>query len=464
MNAIWARTLWLLLAIAGLVFAPVAILYGLNWGLTAGIAGLFLLLSLHLYHLRQLMGWLEGPLNSPLPRGRGVWEIAFADLHRRVRIRLSQQQVLSETLERFMQAFQALPDGVIAFDRHHHIEWLNERAETHFALSAATDCGQALTNLIRHPDFVAYLAGERFAEPLIYRGGRVDGLTLMLQIIPYGAEQNLLVSRDISQMERMETMRRDFIANVSHELKTPLTVVAGFSEMLADDFETYGDNEIRQYLTLICEQNARMQHLIEDLLTLSALESGGSPPNEERVELEPMLRSILNDAQALSGGQHEIALTIETPSVLVGCANELRSAFSNLAGNAVRYTPAGGRIDLIWRMHQGCGEFVVADTGIGIAAQHLLRLTERFYRVDRSRSRETGGTGLGLAIVKHVLTRHHATLEIESAPGKGSRFTARFPKRCFRDTGSADREADPLEVRAIVKQMHEPDLPGAVGM
>lgn len=464
MNVIWARTLWLLFAIVGLVFAPVAIVYGLNWGLTAGIVGLFLLLSLHLHHLRQLIDWLEGPLNSPLPRGRGIWEIAFADLHRRVRIRLSQQQALSKTLERFVQAFQALPDGVIAFDRHHHIEWLNERAETHFALSAGSDRGQALTNLIRHPDFVAYLARERFTEPLIYRGGRVDGLTLMLQIIPYGEEQNLLVSRDISQMERMETMRRDFIANVSHELKTPLTVVAGFSEMLADDFETYGDNEIRQYLTLICEQNARMQRLIEDLLTLSALESGGSPLIEEPIELEPMLRSIFNDAQALSAGQHEIALTIETPSVLEGCTNELRSAFSNMAGNAVRYTPPGGRIDLIWRMHQGFGEFVVADTGIGIAAQHVSRLTERFYRVDRSRSRETGGTGLGLAIVKHVLTRHHATLEIESTPGKGSRFTARFPGYCFRDSGSADREADPLEIRTIVKQVQEPDLPGAVGM
>ena len=175
-----------------------------------------------------------------------------------------------------------------------------------------------------------------------------------------------------------------------------------------------------------------MQRLIEDLLTLSALESGGPAANEERVELAPMLRSILADAQALSAGKHEIGLAIEDPALVTGCANELRSAFSNLAGNAVRYTPAGGRIDLIWRVQSGVGgggEFVVADTGIGIPAQHLPRLTGRFYRVDRSRSRETGGTGLGLAIVKHVLTRHHATLEVESELGKGSRFTAHFPSR-----------------------------------
>jgi two-component system phosphate regulon sensor histidine kinase PhoR len=171
-----------------------------------------------------------------------------------------------------------------------------------------------------------------------------------------------------------------------------------------------------------------MQRLIEDLLTLSALESGAPAANEEAVPLEPMLQSILADAQALSKGRHDISLTVDSPSVLSCNANELRSAFSNLAGNAVRYTPPGGTIKLNWRVHQGAGEFIVADTGIGIAAQHLPRLTERFYRVDRSRSRETGGTGLGLAIVKHVLTRHHATLEIESEPGKGSRFIARFPE------------------------------------
>ncbi len=423
----WERTLWWSLALVCLVFAPAAIAFGLDWGLWALIAGLVVMLVWHLNHLRQLLDWLEGPLNAPLPRGRGAWEIAFAGLHRRVRVRLGQQKALSETLDRFMRAFQALPDGVIAFDRHRHIDWINERAETHFALSAAVDRGQALTNLIRHPDFVTYLDSGKYEEPLIYRGGRVEGVTLLLQIIPYGEDQNLLVSRDISQLERMETMRRDFIANVSHELKTPLTVVAGFSEMLADDYASCSEEEVAHYLKLICEQNARMQRLIEDLLTLSSLETGSSAPVEERVDLAPMLRSILADAQALSGGRHEISLSIETPSIIKGCANELRSAFGNLAGNAVRYTPQGGKIDLVWRLRDGFGEFIVADTGIGIAPQHLPRLTERFYRVDRSRSRETGGTGLGLAIVKHVLTRHHATLEIESEAGKGSRFLARFP-------------------------------------
>lgn len=427
MSTAWTRTFWWSAGVVCAIFAPVALGLGLAWGLVALGAGIAVMLAWHLYHLGQLMDWLEGPLNAPLPRGRGAWEIAFAGLHRRVRVRIGQQKALSETLNRFMRAFQALPDGVIAFDRHHHIDWINERAEIHFALSSATDRGQALTNLIRHPDFVAYLNAKNYDEPLIYRAGRVEGLTLLLQIIPYGEDQNLLVSRDISQLERMETMRRDFIANVSHELKTPLTVVAGFSEMLADDFASYKDDEVAHYLKLICEQNARMQRLIEDLLTLSSLETGSSAPIEERVAVAPMLQSIEADAQALSAGRHEISLSIEAPSIIRGCANELRSAFGNLAGNAVRYTPPGGKIDLVWRLRDGAAEFVVSDTGIGIAPQHLPRLTERFYRVDRSRSRETGGTGLGLAIVKHVLTRHHATLEVESEPGKGSRFVARFP-------------------------------------
>ena len=428
-NELLARTFWWLLGITALVFAPVAISFGVNWGQATLILCLLLMLLWHFFFLAQLLGWLDETLDRPLPQGRGVWEIAFSSLHRRIRIKQGQQKVLSETLERFVRAFQALPDGVIAFDRHRHIDWINERAEAHFAISATADRGQALTNLIRHPDFVTYLDQGQYSAPLIYRDGRVEGLSLLLQIIPYGNEQSLLVSRDISQIERMETMRRDFIADVSHELKTPLTVVAGFLEMLSENQEINGNGEIKHYLSLICEQAARMQRLIEDLLTLSALESEALAPNDGRVEIEPMLKSILTDVRSLSAGQHEISLSVETPSVLAGCANELRSAFSNLAGNAVRYTPPGGKIDLIWRMDHDVGKFIVADTGIGIPAQHLPRLTERFYRVDRSRSRETGGTGLGLAIVKHVLTRHHATLDIESEPGKGSRFTARFPSR-----------------------------------
>ena len=350
-SEVLTRTLWWLLGLIVLVFAPVAIGFGFNRGLEALVICLLLMLGWHLAFLAQLLGWLEEALDRPLPRGRGLWEIVFSGLHRRIRIRQGQQKALSETLERFIRAFQALPDGVIAFDKNRHIDWINERAEAHFAISAEADRGQALTNLIRHPDFVAYLDRGQYTEPLIYRDGRVEGLSLLLQIIPYGNEQNLLVSRDISQLERIETMRRDFIANVSHELKTPLTVVAGFSEMLSENREINDNAEIKHYLSLICEQTVRMQRLIEDLLTLSALEAEAFAPNDGRVEIEPMLNSILTEARSLSNGQHQITLSIGTPSILAGSANELRSAFGNLAGNAVRYTPTGGKIDLLWRVH-----------------------------------------------------------------------------------------------------------------
>jgi two-component system phosphate regulon sensor histidine kinase PhoR len=427
MTSVWLRALGLLLLIGSCVFAPLWIIYGLPWALAGAIGSLLLVLGWHLFQLARLIRWLHGPFDAPLPEGSGVWEIAFAGLHRRVRIRSGQQQVLSDTLKRFTRAAQALPDGIIVFNRHRHIDWINKTAENHFQMSVATDQGQTLTNFIRQPDFVNYLDAERYDQPLIYRSGRVEGQSLLLQVIPYGEDQTLLLSRDISHLERLETIRRDFIANVSHELKTPLTVVSGFAEMLGDSTQTYSENEVKQYLALICEQSVRMQRLIEDLLTLSALETGGMVQSDERVELEPVFRSLRTEAEALSVGRHEFSLTIEAPALLTGCANELRSAFGNLTSNAVRYTPAGGRIDLIWRVRGGQGEFVVADTGIGIAPQHIPRLTERFYRIDRSRSRETGGTGLGLAIVKHVLTRHQAVLDIESDPGKGSRFIARFP-------------------------------------
>ena len=427
MNTVWSRLARTLLLILVLAFVPVAAMFGIVWGLGVTVGCLLALLVWHLVYLRRLLRWLDGPIDHPLPRGQGVWEVVFAGLYRRVRVRLRQQRALEEMLERFQRAFQAFPDGVIGFDSHRRIEWINTQAEAHFGLSMAVDLGQALTNLIRHPDFVAYLERGDFAEPLVYRGGRIEGLTLLLQVIRYGDEQNLLISRDISQLERTEIMRRDFIANVSHELKTPLTVVAGFTEILADADAVRDDAESTRYLGLIGEQTARMQRLIEDLLTLSALETEAHSLIDESVDVGALLPGILADAQALSAGRHAVSLLIESGARLKGSANELRSAFANLAANAVRYTPAGGCIELAWRECADGAEFVVTDNGIGIAPQHLPRLTERFYRVDRSRSRETGGTGLGLAIVKHVLLRHHAQLDIESEPGKGSRFAARFP-------------------------------------
>jgi two-component system phosphate regulon sensor histidine kinase PhoR len=262
----------------------------------------------------------------------------------------------------------------------------------------------------------------------VIKQSRQKELTLSLQLVPYGDKQKLLLSRDVTRLERIQTMRRDFIANVSHELRTPLTVIGGFLETLTDADESPPDPKTRKWaLTLMTDQTKRMQRLVEDLLTLSRLEDTENLVREETVDVPQMLRGLYDEARSLSAGRHLVILSLDSDAKLLGSADELRSAFSNLISNAIRYTPDGGVITLSWIIRNGQGVFSVQDSGIGIEPEHIPRLTERFYRVDRGRSRESGGTGLGLAIVKHVLTCHQANLDIVSEQGKGSCFSARFP-------------------------------------
>ena len=404
------------------------------WGLATAAIGLAALCLFHVLYQARLSRWLNQPAGTPVPAGAGSWEGVFAALHRRTRRAAERQLELRVALERFRNAAQALPDGVLILDTQNAIEWLNATAESHLGLTLEQDHGFPVTNLVREPDFVRYLESGQYAEPLVLHPNRSPGRTLALQVVPYGEAQKLLLSRDVSQLEKLETMRRDFVANVSHELKTPLTVVSGFLETLLDCLREIPAEEAERYLGLAREQALRMQRLIEDLLTLSALETGAAAVPEERVPLAELLAGVADEARALSAGRHRVALKAPAGGCLLGSRTELQSAFGNLASNAVRYTPEGGAIDISWTAVDGGGLFRVCDNGIGIDAQHLPRLTERFYRVDRGRSRESGGTGLGLAIVKHVLTRHQAVLEIESQPGRGSCFSIRFPaRRCLPD-------------------------------
>jgi two-component system, OmpR family, phosphate regulon sensor histidine kinase PhoR len=390
------------------------------------VAGILALrLAYHVLHLSSFRAWLRRPALESLPRGRGVWEEAFAELHRFLKRRDAEQDALAETLARFRAAVRALPDGVVILDREHRIEWANPTATQHFGVDARRDFGQPAVNLIRHPDFVAYLADGDFGRPLLLRAAH-DRI-LSVQVIEFGDDQKLLNSRDVTADERMHTMQRDFVANVSHELKTPVTVISGFVETLADESFELTPAQRSRYLVMMKEQAARMQRLVEDLLTLSALESGGAPAGEQTIEVASFIERLAEEARALSAGRHRVEVTIEQGAGLYGSATELHSAFSNLVSNAVRYTPPGGQVRLGWRLADGCGIFSVSDSGIGIERRHIARLTERFYRVDNSRSRETGGTGLGLAIVKHALTRHQASLEVTSELGRGSTFSAVFP-------------------------------------
>lgn len=392
-------------------------------------AGLLLTVIYHLRNLGKLMNWAREPLGTPTPQAFGTWDHVFAALARRSRIAYDQQERLSQTLARFREAAQAMPDGVVYLTRQNLIEWINLAAERHFGLDGTRDVGSAIANLVRQPDFVHYVETGEYHEPLIFKPVRSEGLTLSMQIVPFGEDLKMLLSRDISQLDKLETMRRDFVANVSHELKTPLTVVSGFVEMLHDGLEDFPADDARRYLRLASEQSVRMQRLIEDLLALSALETGAPMPADDRIDVHSLLRVVAQEAELLSGGRHRILIEPGRGATLIGSQKELHSALANLATNAVRYTPDGGEVRLIWQATHEGAELAVKDNGPGIEAQHLPRLTERFYRIDRGRSRETGGTGLGLAIVKHVLTRHQGTLEIDSVPGQGSRFAAHFPAR-----------------------------------
>jgi len=350
-------------------------------------------------------------------------------VNRRARSASTKQERLSAALDRFREASQAMPHGLMFLSNTNTIEWVNRQGEQQFGLDRTRDQGAPVTNIVRQPDFVRYLKEGRYAEPLIFSVGRPISRTLMVHIVPFSEDMRLVMSEDITQVERVEAMRRDFVANVSHEMRTPLTVVTGFLETVIDGLDDLGKDDIRHYLGLAFEQSGRMQRLIQDLLTLSALETGAPVQHEEPVDVVDLLGEVVQEAEAVSAGRHTIALECATHARLLGNAKELYSVFANLAINAVRYTPAGGHIRIGWRQRGAVVDYVVEDDGIGIAPEHIPRLTERFYRVDRGRSRETGGTGLGLAIVKHVLSRHQGDLLIESEPGHGSRFTASFPAR-----------------------------------
>ena len=392
--------------------------------------GVFLLVRLifHLHQLAMLDYWLADPDARVVPDGAGLWEEVFARLNRMMRLQRKAREQHAAALQHMEQATSALPEGVAILDEADHIEWCNPLVEQHFGLDGARDIGQQITYLARQPEFVQYLAMHDFSEPLVLRGARQDGLTLSIKLIPYSDNKKLLISRDITRFERIETMRRDFVANVSHELRTPLTVVNGFVETLLD-MPSLESDTARRALQLMGEQTQRMERLVNDLLTLSKLDNALNALQEETVEVPALLRALHHEGQSLSGEQHALRLELESDCNLLGNTAELRSAFGNLMSNAIRYTPQGGGIVLRWQEQDGQPVFSVQDSGLGIAPQHIPRLTERFYRVDHSRSRETGGTGLGLAIVKHVVNRHQARLEIASEEGKGSTFSIVFPAK-----------------------------------
>ncbi len=388
---------------------------------------LLVYLAIQVNGLYQLQTWLKKPVLKDIPEGFGLWEDVFNAILKYERNNNLKKSELNAALERFNTVANAIPDGLVILSATNEIEWCTANAESQLGLNLATDKHLPLVNLVRNSHFIAYLYNGVYVEPFKLKDSRNTDAILEIWLIPLVSKQKLLICRDITQLEKVDAMRRDFIANVSHELRTPLTVVGGFIETLSD-MEGAVPDSIRSYFDMMQDQTTRMRRLIEDLLTLSHIESNTQPPEDRLIEMLSLVNMLHNDAKALSNGKHKISIDIDEHLNLTGAADELLSALGNLVSNAVRYTPEGGEIHISWQRRKKQAVFSVIDNGIGIEQQHIDRLTERFYRVDRSRSRETGGTGLGLSIVKHILTRHQAKLEIRSTPGKGSTFSAIFPE------------------------------------
>ena len=414
----------LLALLAAVVAVPVGYFVAIWAGWAVFCAGFGLQLAFHFRNFARLERWSRAPVVDSSLEGEGAWDGVFGRLYRHEKELRAQIARRDDEIAMLIAAGQALTDGVVLLDENNHILFCNTTAEAQLGLVVRTDRGQPVVNLVRQPEFVAYLTEADFSRPLTLRSDRSEDRVFSIYVLPYAGNRRLMQVKDVTQTDRLDRMRRDFVANVSHELRTPLTVLAGFLETL-QEIEVDREEQAR-YLALMAEQSQRMQSIVQDLLTLSSIESA-PPPANQPVDMPSLIDKLRRDAEVLSNGRHQIVVETNAQADLRGSEPELVSAFGNLVANAVRYTPAGGTIRIIWQANAQGAEFAVEDTGIGIEAKHIPRLTERFYRVDRGRSRDAGGTGLGLAIVKHSLNRHQAQLEIKSMPGVGSRFSAKFP-------------------------------------
>jgi two-component system phosphate regulon sensor histidine kinase PhoR len=435
---IWRRTL---IPVA-LALAAAAVLAWLFDDTVAAwwLAGVLTLLTLvDAVYLARIHHWSALPRNRDLPLGAGPWELVLDRLARFVKNENETRTALSGELAQIHAAVDRLPDGLVVLDRYDHVDWCNNAAAE---LHGIFGFKRPIHHFIRQPEFVAYLDSADYSKPPVLSLNARPGRLFQLQLHRTDEGNKLLITRDITDHAKLDAMRRDFVANVSHEIRTPVTVIGGFAETLLN--LELDEATRREYLNAILKQSQTMHRLVEDLLMLSTLENSSRAPEEEQVDLQAMVLSLAAEARALSQGRHTIEVHLDAPPLVRAAPTELESAIRNLITNAVRYPPEGGRIDVEWRVRGDEGWLTVRDTGIGIDPEHLPRLTERFYRVDRSRSRESGGTGLGLAIVKHVLQRHGAQLHVESRAGEGSAFSIRLPARRMVVPAPQPREGEEL--------------------
>ena len=403
----------------------------LGGGLRVDQVYLFLLLALlayifrNLYNLKRLANWLGNPKFADIPIHFGLWGDIYSKVAR-VSLRQAQREKrLAKLVNEYTASTSALPDGAVALDASGRIRWFNDAASRLLGLQPAKDIGQPLLNLFRNPEMVSFVNNPDYARVLQISAPGDSERKLEMRLAPYGDGQTLLLAQDITERLRHERMRKDFVANVSHELRTPLTVISGFIENLQID-ENLQNDRLTRPLELMAQQTARMGRIVEDLLLLARLESDSNRNQSDRVDIGELIRNVADECQALADDVPRIDCEVTSTRRVLGDEKQLRSVVTNLVVNAINHTSAEQRVDLSWCDEGAQSLLEVRDNGIGIAPEHIPRLTERFYRVDAGRSRDRGGTGLGLAIVKHILHHHDAKLEIQSRPQQGSRFICRF--------------------------------------
>ncbi|WP_444926283.1 phosphate regulon sensor histidine kinase PhoR [Microbulbifer sp. TRSA002] len=395
-----------------------------SWSL-ALIAGLASYLISVLWQQQRFNRWLANGRRGPAPTAFGIWGEIYDDFYRMQRRHRREKQKLHVMLRRVQDSTSALREGIVALEDGDNLAWWNPAAGELLGLQAS-DSGQSLVNFVRDPGFVSYMHGDNSGEPLTLPAPGNEARMLQLEVTRYGKDEALVIVRDITRLHNLEQMRRDFVANVSHELRTPLTVIAGYLETLQSS--DMAPPPWRKPLAQMEEQTGRMSTLVNDLLLLARLETSERKSGDMAVAVPELIERVAQEARSFSGDRHHhIEVDCEEDCYLNGDPGELHSAFANLVLNAVKYTPEEGEIQLRWWQDDKGGHFSVEDNGIGIDSIHIPRLTERFYRVDPGRSRDSGGTGLGLAIVKHVLLRHNGEMSVESTPGQGSLFTLHFP-------------------------------------
>ncbi|HEY1726702.1 MAG TPA: phosphate regulon sensor histidine kinase PhoR [Steroidobacteraceae bacterium] len=412
----------LLLAVAvGLV---VGLVVGWPWAAVALVLAGFL--ATQLLHLLHLLRWLQDDQSELAPELPGPWGQLIARIVRLYRRKQFHKHRLLRLLRELRRSTAAMPDGVVVLNPQAEILWFNRTAARLLGFRGKSDFGLRIENLVRQPEFVRYLRAGEFAGPVIVRSSVGSEQYLSLQIVPYGAGQLLALVRDVTREARLEAMRKDFVANASHELRSPLTVISGYLETLTQDADF--DPGLAGPLHEMRRQAQRMTGIVQDLIELSRLESSDSAAALQPIDVVALMAQLRQDVLARPQHPAQVQLRADSHELLLGEDIQIHSAFSNLVENAAKYTSADGSVQIRWWTGEDGGHFSVSDTGIGIAPEHIPRLTERFYRVDAGRSRATGGSGLGLSIVKHVLQRHGATLAVESQEGRGSKFTCHFPR------------------------------------